>query len=81
MTALAALVVTAYLGMAAVELPFLWGKRQRKGELRAVITLLVLGLALAVSLTLGYRPASIWRGIDAVFSPIGTPLFRPEEAD
>lgn len=78
MIALAWLAALAHLVVAAVELPALWGRPGRRGEFWAVITLLLLGGAFAVMVTLGYRPVSVWKLIEAVFRPIGDPLLRPK---
>lgn len=78
MTALALLATAAYLAMAAVELPALWSQPERRGERWAVIVLLLLGLALAVVVTLRLQPPSAWRAIEALFKPIGTQLFKPK---
>lgn len=70
------LVVVAYLGIGAVDLPSLWGDRNRRGEFWAVLVLLVLGLGLATLITLGYRPVSLWKVVAIIVKPIGTLLFK-----
>lgn len=79
MGGLLALVVVGHLILAAVEVPSLWGRSERRGELKAVVTLLVVSLTLALMVTAGYRPVSVWKGIEWVFKPIGTVLFKPGE--
>lgn len=74
----AVLTAVAYLAMAAVELPGLWGKRDRRGEMWAVLALLLLGFALAVPVASGWAPPSVYKAVEAIFRPIGEPLFKPK---
>ncbi len=76
MFGLVVLVVMTHLGMAAVDLPTMWGKRDRRRERWAAIALLLIGLLLATSLVLGLRPVPPMALIRAMFEPIGTPLFK-----
>lgn len=71
MTAYLVMVVGSYLALGLVDLPRLWGRPRRRGEWWAVLLLLSAALALAVATTLGYRPLSVWRFIQALFTPIG----------
>lgn len=79
MAGLIILTVVAHLGMAAVDLPALWARQDRRREFWVVTILLLIGLALSIPLVLGYRPVSVYRLIEAIFKPIGTLLFKPEE--
>lgn len=76
MVGLVLLVIVAHLGMAAVEVPALWGGQNRRPELWTVIGLLLLGLGLGLMVVLDYRPISVFKLIEAIFKPIGTVLFK-----
>lgn len=79
MGGLAALAVIVYGGLAALELPGLWGREDRRGELWSVLALLTLGLAYALAVLLGFGPPSPWPVVQAIFKPLGTILFKLEE--
>ncbi|HLN63103.1 MAG TPA: hypothetical protein VK464_16315 [Symbiobacteriaceae bacterium] len=76
MGALIVLTVLIYAGLAAVELPSLW-PRPRRRAFWAVAALLLLGLGLALPVVMGYRPPSVWKGVEAVLKPLGEVLFKP----
>jgi NADH:ubiquinone oxidoreductase subunit 6 (subunit J) len=79
MAGLVVLVILAHVGMAAVDLPPLWGRPERRRERWVVILLLVLGLLCALIVFLTDLRLSPFRWIEAIFKPIGTPLFTPRE--
>jgi hypothetical protein len=71
------LLVVVHLGLAVFGLLplFFEPERQREGWAGAVLLLasVTLGLAIATD----RLPTSLWKLIEAIFSPIGTPLFKP----
>jgi hypothetical protein len=69
--------VAGYLALAAVELPALWRRPDRRGELWVTAALLLIGLLFAVIITMGYRPVTVWKLIEAIFRPVGELLFKP----
>lgn len=79
MGGLVLMVITAYLALAGVELPTLWGRPDRRGELWVSAALLLIGLLFAVIITMGYRPITVWKLIEAIFRPVGELLFKPPE--
>ena len=75
MGSLVLLTVLIYAGLAAVELPPLWRQPGRRA-FWVVAALLLAGLGLALPVVMGYRPPSVWKGVEAVFKPLGTVLFK-----
>lgn len=72
-------VLGAHVGMGAVDLPRLWGRRELRREFWTVLILLLIGLSLAVTLALGFGPLSAAKLLERIVGPIGTVLFKPKE--
>lgn len=76
MAGLVTLVVVAHLGMAAVDLPGLWGRHDKRREFWAVVALLLIGVALAMATVTESLPVSAFKLIQWIVEPIGTLLFK-----
>jgi hypothetical protein len=71
------LLVFGHLFMVAVDLPALASRPERRGERWARGALILVSFSLGLLAWSLYRPVTVWQVLDAIFSPIGTPLFKP----
>lgn len=78
MAGIITLVVIAHLGIAAVDLPGLWAQQEGRRTFRAVVVLLLIGLAVALATVLEWLPISAFKLIEWLVEPIGRPLFRAD---
>lgn len=69
-------VLCAHLGLAAIDLPRLWRRREERRSFWAAALLFLFSSGLAVPVLSGYAPPSVFRGIRAVLGPVSTLLFK-----
>lgn len=70
------LLAVIHVGIVIADLPMLLDRSEQNRDRWVAAVLLLCSLGMGLLMAAGGRPASVWKLIEAVYSPVGNLLFK-----